>query len=67
MCLTIPAKVLNIKNNKAIVDIFNKKQEFNIELIDNIKKGDYCLVSNGYLIKRISKKEAEKIFKIIRS
>ena len=69
MCLTIPAKILEIKkNNKAVADFgpsssrVNKKQEVDTQLVKDIKKGDYGLISNGFLIKKISAREAEEIF-----
>jgi len=67
MCLTIPAKILEIKdNNKAVADFNGKREEVDIQLVRGAKKGDYGLVSNGFLIKKISAKEAEEILEIIR-
>ena len=67
MCLTIPAKILELKkNNKAIADFQGKKEQVGTQLVDNIKVGDYTLISNGFIIKKISVKEAEEIFKIIK-
>ena len=67
MCLTIPAKILEIKkNNKAVADFQGRKECVDTQLTKGVKKGDYCLISNGFLIKKISAKEAEEIFKIIR-
>jgi hydrogenase expression/formation protein HypC len=66
MCLTVPVKILELKkNNKAIADIFGKKQEVDIQLVKNTKVGDYGIISNGFIIKKISTKEAEEILKII--
>lgn len=67
MCLSIPAKILEIKdNNKAIADFSGKREEVDIQLVREAKKGDYGLISNGFLIKKISAKEAEEIFEIIK-
>lgn len=66
MCLTIPAKILEIKdNNKAIADFGNKKQEVDTQLVDNIKTGEYALISNGFIVKKVSNKEAKEILKSI--
>jgi hydrogenase expression/formation protein HypC len=66
MCLSVPVKILELKkNNKAIADIFGKKQKINIELIKDIKVGDYGIISNGFIVKKISIEEAKEIFKII--
>lgn len=67
MCLSIPAKILEIKdNNKAIADFSGKREEVDIQLVQGAKKGDYGLISNGFLIKKISAREAEEIFEIIK-
>jgi hydrogenase expression/formation protein HypC len=66
MCLSIPAKILKIKNNKAIVDYIGEEREMDGQLIKDIKIGDYAIVSNGFLVKKISAKDAEEIFKTIR-
>lgn len=66
MCLSIPVKILEIKNNKAVVDSGSKNKELDIGLVSEIKKGDYCLISNGFVVKKISQQEAEEIFKIIK-
>jgi hydrogenase expression/formation protein HypC len=66
MCLAIPAKILKIKNNKAIVDYLGEEREMDGQLIKDIKIGDYAIASNGFLVKKISAQEAEEIFNIIR-
>jgi len=66
MCLSIPVKILQVKENTAIVDLGNKKAEMATQLMSGIKEGDYCLVSNGFIIKKISPKEAKEIFNIIK-
>lgn len=71
MCLSIPAKILEIKGNKAIAVYPErsrgkvKKQEADSQLVDNIKAGDYVLISNGFIIKKIEPKEAQEIIKTI--
>jgi len=65
MCLSIPAKILEIKNNKAIADFQGKKQEVGTNLVKDIQIGDYAIISNGFIIKKISAQEAEEIFKVI--
>lgn len=66
MCLSVPVRVLEIKNNKAVVSIGGKNQEMGIDLVPEIRENDYCLVSNGFVVKKISAEEAEETFKIIK-
>jgi len=66
MCLSVPVKILEIKNNKAIADFMGKKEEFGIDLVKDIKINDYALASNGFIVKKISAKEAGEILDIIK-
>ncbi|MBU4284690.1 HypC/HybG/HupF family hydrogenase formation chaperone [Patescibacteria group bacterium] len=61
MCLSNPTKILKIKNDKAVVEMSGKKKEVGTRLVSGIKKGDYCLVSNGFIIKKISNQQAKEI------
>jgi len=65
MCLSVPVKILEIKNDKAIVDSGSTQNELDVSLVPDIKEGDYCLISNGFVVKKISQQDAEEIFKII--
>lgn len=60
MCLTIPAKVVSIKGSKAVVDFVGKQQKVDTQLV-KVGVGDYVIVSNGFVIKKVNKKEAEEI------
>lgn len=64
MCLTIPAKIISLEKDKAIVDFVGKKQRVDIQLV-KVKAGDYVIVSNGFAIKKVEPKEAQEILKII--
>lgn len=65
MCLSIPVKILELKKGKVVVDYMGGKREMDSQLIKDIKIGDYAIISNGFLIKKVSVKETEEIFKII--
>lgn len=66
MCLSIPARVVKIRNKKAIVVLGNEEKEFEIELTPDIKENDYCLINNGFVVKKISAEEAKEIFKFLK-
>lgn len=64
MCLAIPAKVLEIHGEKAIVDFGGVRKEAWITLVDNVKIGDYLIIHTGYAIQILDKKEAEETLKL---
>jgi len=68
MCLAIPAQVRNIDNYSAIMDIMGLESRINIQLIEELKVGDYVLVHAGCAIQKIDKdyfEELQSIFKSI--
>ena len=66
MCLTIPKKIISIKNNVITVENFNGvKQE--VRSIIKIKIGDNVLTQNNIIIQKISKKQAEEINNLFNS
>lgn len=64
MCLTIPAKVISINKNKAKVKIGKKKQLVNSQLVD-VKKGDWVLIQNNFIINKVNLKQVREINKLI--
>ncbi|HAJ95907.1 MAG TPA: HypC/HybG/HupF family hydrogenase formation chaperone [Actinobacteria bacterium] len=58
MCLAIPAKILKITDNKALIESLGVKKEVEISLIPDAEKGDYVIVHAGFAIQIIDKEEA---------
>lgn len=65
MCLTIPVKIIKVKNGSAIVKERKKERKIDIRTIPSLKDGDWILTHANMAIKKIPKKEAEQIVKII--
>ena len=60
MCLAIPAKVVEIKENVARVDFGEGiLRDVNVTLV-NAKIGEYVLVHAGYAIQVLDEKSAEE-------
>ncbi|MFQ6089621.1 MAG: HypC/HybG/HupF family hydrogenase formation chaperone [Candidatus Methanofastidiosia archaeon] len=66
MCLAVPAKVLEIEENKGIVDFGGVRQKVRFDLVSNVKKGDYVLIHVGFAIEKLSKEEAEETLELLR-
>ncbi len=65
MCLSIPYKIEKINGQKAIVRKNNKKEaEIDINLLSDLKKGDWVLLLNNLAIEKISLKEAKEIINL---
>ncbi|USS41608.1 HypC/HybG/HupF family hydrogenase formation chaperone [Thermococcus aggregans] len=58
MCLAMPAKVIEIKDNVAIVDFGGVRREARIDFVKDVKVGDYVIVHTGFAIEKLDEKAA---------
>lgn len=65
MCLSVPAKVISIDNDKAIVSIGGTKYEASLQLLEDVKIGDYILLHTGFAIQKLSEEEAQETLKLL--
>lgn len=72
MCLAIPAKVVEIRENVAIVDFGGVRREVRLDFIKDVKIGDYVIVHTGFAIEKLDEKTAlesleawKEVFKVL--
>jgi len=63
LCLGIPAKIIKIENESAIVEIETIKRKIILLLDEKIEVGDWVLLHSGFGISKLSNKDAEIINK----
>jgi len=67
MCLAIPAKVTEIKeDNLAQVDILGVTRDISLDLTPQAKLGNYVLVHAGFAIEVVDETYAEETLDLIR-
>ena len=54
MCVGLPAKVVQMKNGTAVVDVTGARREISTELLENVEPGDYVMVHAGIAIAKIT-------------
>ena len=64
MCLSIPAKVLSVDGNVAVISVNGLESRTNLQLLGEVEEGDYVLVHTGFAIQKLSEQEAEETFKL---
>jgi len=64
MCLAVPAKVMEINGEEAVLDYGGVKRRANIGMLSNVKVGDYVLVHVGYAISKLDEEEALETLKL---
>jgi len=58
MCLAVPAKIIEIKGEKAVADFGGVRREITISLLENVNIGDYVIVHTGFAIETLDEKQA---------
>jgi len=64
MCLSIPAKVESIDGEMAIVSVGGTRYNASLQMLDDVKVGDYILLHTGFAIQKVSKEEAEETLRV---
>jgi len=65
MCLSIPAKILSINGSKARVSLGGAEYNAALNLVDDVKVGDYVLLHSGFAIQVIDEKEAMETMQLL--
>lgn len=66
MCLSVPAKIIEINGDRARASVGGGVVEISLQLVDDVKPGDYVLVHTGFALEKIDDKEALKTLQLIR-
>ncbi|TLD87434.1 HypC/HybG/HupF family hydrogenase formation chaperone [Helicobacter sp. MIT 03-1614] len=66
MCLAIPSKVVEIKdNNMAVVDTLGVSREASLDLLnESINIGDWVLLHIGYVMSKIDEESARESLRL---
>jgi len=64
MCIATPGKVIQIKNERVIVDHETGMIEA-INATEDLKLGDYVLVQRGYVLEKVPEIQAKRALEIM--
>ena len=65
MCLAIPARIVKLEDDRAIVDAMGNQFHARTTLLPQVKLGDLVLVHAGFAISMIDENEARKTWQLI--
>ena len=65
MCLAIPARIVELEGDRAIVDAMGNRFKAKTTLLPAVKLGDIVLVHAGFAIQAIEEEEAKKTWQLI--
>lgn len=66
MCLAVPGKIIEINDNKALVDMSGLKLETYLNLLEDVKVDDYVIIHAGFAIEKLSNEEAYERLKLFK-
>ena len=59
MCLAVPARVVEcLEGDRALIDLDGVRMDISLELLDDVRPGDYVIVHVGYAIGQLDEDEA---------
>lgn len=64
MCLSIPAKIISIHGDMAEVSAGGTIFKAGLQMLEDLKVGDFVLLHAGFAIQKISEKEADETLKL---
>jgi hydrogenase expression/formation protein HypC len=65
MCIAIPGKVIEIEYPFAVVDFKGTRKKIRIDLLEDVKEGDWVLVHVGFAIQKVDEEEAKKTAELL--
>ncbi len=66
MCLSIPAQVISIEGDVAQASVGGTIVTAGLQLVEDVKVGDYVLIHTGFALQKISEEEARETLQTIR-
>jgi hydrogenase expression/formation protein HypC len=66
MCLGVPARVIEVKESSATVEVGGARREISVMLLDRVAAGDWVILHAGFAIEKLSPEEAEKTLALFR-
>jgi len=65
VCLGIPARILKMEGELAEVEIGGMVRKANIQLVPDVKIGEYVLLHAGFAIQKLDEGEALETLKLL--
>ncbi len=66
MCLAIPARIIDIRNDMGTIDMDGAQRDVSLLLLEDAEVGDYVYVHAGFAIHKIDEAEALASLAVLR-
>jgi hydrogenase expression/formation protein HypC len=65
MCLAIPAKVISVNGETALVSIEDVEYTASLLLLDDVNPGDFIMLHAGFAIQKVDADEAAETLQLL--
>jgi hydrogenase expression/formation protein HypC len=65
MCLAVPARIVELEADNAVVDAMGNRFEAKTTLLEDVKIGELVLVHAGFAISKVDEAEARKTWELL--
>ena len=65
MCLAIPARIVELEGDRAVVDAMGNRWNAKTTLLPQAKAGDLVLIHAGFALSLVDEEEAKKTWQLI--
>ena len=65
MCLAVPARIVELKKDNAVVDAMGNRWKAKITLLPEAKLGDLVLIHAGFAISLVDEEEAKETWQLL--
>ena len=65
MCLAVPARIIELDGDKAVVDAMGNQWKAKTTLLPEAKLGDLVLIHAGFAISLVDEEEAKRTWQLI--
>jgi len=65
MCLAVPARIVELEEDRAVVDAMGNRWKAKTTLLPDAKIGDLVLIHAGFAISLVDEEEAKKTWQLI--
>jgi hydrogenase expression/formation protein HypC len=64
MCLAIPARIVELQDDRAVVDAMGNRWKAKTTLLPDAKLGDVVLIHAGFAIAKVDEEEARRTWEL---
>jgi hydrogenase expression/formation protein HypC len=66
MCIAMPCKVVSVNGDEAVVELDGVRRTVMLDLVEDVREGDYLIVHAGFALNKVDQEEAERTLAMVR-